>query len=636
MPSDEIRPALTYLVEDLLAGHGDAESQISADILVASAGLGKTTLARALAERLLASDRQAIPILIESAQWQNLINLTLPNILNAALLQLMPDAGSLTNAKTFQLLVREQLLVPIFDGFDELCSHPHSNYNPATLIAELVDLVGDAGARVLVTTRETFWEKFGTAILAKKVKRLNLRGFSNDQRQRFFQKRLKDPADRDIANRLAKEIGNRLYESHVTREPSHSERASGVPLLLELIAIFVDGNPDATFNPVSRDPIGPLLEAVCERENERQKLGISSSKQMAIFEELFSDNQEDISQTDLAVYVQFNAPEVSASALERFESHAFFSPGKAVTARFETLKVYFVARWLANRLEHAESDELLAKILERNSAGDTDVFDFLVDRFLRMEKQTVLAALAHALKMVQARQRWEGATSALFHLAQRLAQRQESSRSARTALVLDYLGLTKSVKKVSVIGQIGGLDLSGLRFEGCIFKDIEFHNCRFSDDTEFVKCRFDGSLAFENCEKAGLAKLDECVVSEPAQDEWDKQAGKASRASVSKNVANEALRLALRRFIGPYGFSTIKEADRNTGLLAKNPCRVQVWDNLLRAGILSRHHISGMKSGGGLNVTDRPDVRHEVRNFLDNAVLGPRLARVMETLTKHS
>ena len=116
------------------------------------------------ARLLLASNRQAIPILVESAQWQNLINLTLPNILNAALLQLMPEAGRLTNTKIFQLLVREQLLVSIFDGFDELCSHPNSNYNPTTLIAELVDLVGDAGARILITTRETFWEKFGLGI----------------------------------------------------------------------------------------------------------------------------------------------------------------------------------------------------------------------------------------------------------------------------------------------------------------------------------------------------------------------------------------------------------------------------------------------------------------------------------------
>jgi hypothetical protein len=178
---------------------------------------------------------------------------------------------------------------------------------------------------------------------------------------------------------VAREIGVRLYESHFAREATHAERASGVPLLLELIAIYVDGNADATFNPTSKDPIGPLLEAVCRRENERQKLGIPADKQMLIFEELFRDFQDDITRSDLAVYVEFNVSDVSKGALDRFESHAFFSPGikDNVCARFETLKVYFVARWLANRLKNADRDEMIAKILERNASGDTDVLDFL-------------------------------------------------------------------------------------------------------------------------------------------------------------------------------------------------------------------------------------------------------------------
>jgi hypothetical protein len=117
-PNGIVQPALSYLVEALKNEQFGQTGQECAVMLVAPAGQGKTTLCRAVAKRLVNSDSQAIPILVESAQWQNLINLTLPNILNAALLQLVPDAGSLTNSKTFQLLIREQLLVPIFDGFD--------------------------------------------------------------------------------------------------------------------------------------------------------------------------------------------------------------------------------------------------------------------------------------------------------------------------------------------------------------------------------------------------------------------------------------------------------------------------------------------------------------------------------------
>jgi hypothetical protein len=172
--------ALNYLVDALVKDGSTSGNRACGVILVAGAGLGKTTLCRAVARRLLAPSSEAIPVLVESAQWRNLINLNLPNVLNAALLQLIPEAGILTNAKTFQLLVREGLLVPIFDGFDELCLHPNSDYSPARLLNELMDLVGDTGARILITVRQTFWEKYEADVPGDRVEKIALRGFSND------------------------------------------------------------------------------------------------------------------------------------------------------------------------------------------------------------------------------------------------------------------------------------------------------------------------------------------------------------------------------------------------------------------------------------------------------------------------
>jgi hypothetical protein len=633
----ETRPALTYLVADLL-GQSEQSEEICADVLVAPAGLGKTTLARKIARKVLQSKR-AIPIPVESAQWQNLINLTLPNILNAALLQLIPEAVRLTNPKLFQVLVREQLLVPIFDGFDELCLHPHSNYHPTSLIAELLELVGDTGARVLITTRETFWEKVSASNLSDKVKRVNLQGFSNDQRKRFFSKRLKTPEERDLANRLAREVGERVYEGALARKSMQADRASGVPLFLELVALNVDGNSQATFAPQSKDPLGPLLESMCERENVRQQLKISAEKQMRIFEDLFRDMPDDISRSDLAVYVELAVPEVTMDALARFESHAFFSPGQDVRARFESLKVYFVARWLANRLEDAisesTSDKSLAELLERNSTGDTDVFDFLVERFVAMERPRARAAISHAVEMVQARTHWEGAASALFHLAQRIASEVENTKMDRRNFLLDSLGLKSPVRRLAVYGQITGLDLTELTFSGCVFKDVEYHNCNFDETTRFEDCRFDGDLKFENCQNSGRVCLNRCKFSEQAEREWQVRAGRASKKLINQDVVREAIREILRKFIGPFGFSTIKDADKNTGPILRSPCRDLAWEELFREKILERHHISGV-SDGGINIVDMPTIRHEVRNFLDNAALGPHLRLVLDEILKRS
>ncbi len=545
----------------------------------------------------------------------------------------------LTNQKLFQLLVREQLLIPIFDGFDELCLHPNSHYNPTTLITELLELVGDTGARIFITTRETFWETYGIGNAGGKIKRINLQGFSNDQRKRFFTKRLKSAEDRDIANRVAREVGERVYEGDVSRKELQADRASGVPLLLELVALYVDGNPSATFAPTSRDPLGPLLERMCERENVRQQLNIGPARQMQIFEELFRDSSDDISRSDLAFYVQYTVPNVTKDVLLRFESHAFFSPGNDVKARFESLKVYFIARWLENRLEEAVekpvSDSSITELLEKSASGDTDVFDFLVDRFFSMDRQTARAAITHAVQMARSRPRSDGAVSALFHLAQRLAHRIESSKIDRTSLLFDYLGIASPVKQLSIIGQVSSLDLSGINFANCYYKDVEFHNCNFNDLTHFSECRFEGSLAFINCRLPGNANLSKCELSEDAEQEWDRQAGRASRSAITEKSAKDALRDILRRFIGPFGFSTIKDADRSSGIIKRNPCGEVAWDELISARIVERHPISGVPAGG-LHISEDSEVRHEVRSFLDNAALGPRLQRVIEAVLKRS
>lgn len=409
--------------------------------------------------------------------------------------------------------------------------------------------------------------------------------------------------------------------------------------MLELVALYVDGNPTATFAPSSRDSLGPLLEQMCERENVRQQLNISAAKQMQIFEDLFRDSQEDIPKADLAFYVQYVVPEITRDVLSRFESHAFFSPGRDVRARFESLRIYFIARWLANRLEEAvakpTSESAIAELLERSASGNTDVFDFLVDRFFSIDRQKARAAISHAVQMAQARPRSEAAVSALFHLAHRLAHRMESSKSGRTSLLFEYLGISGPVNKLAIFGQVSGLDLSEISFVQGYFRDVEFHNCSFSDVTKFIGCKFDGSLSFVNCQQAGRVSLSDCELSEEAEQAWDRQAGRVSRLVITEKSAKSALREILRRFIGPFGFSTIKDANRNSGTIKRNPCGDTAWEELLRAKVLERHHISGV-SEGGLHVSEDADVRHEVRTFVDNAALGPHLQKVFESILRRS
>jgi hypothetical protein len=49
--------------------------------------------------------------------------------------------------------------------------------------------------------------------------------------------------------------------------------------------------------------------------------------------------------------------------------------------------------------------------------------------------------------------------------------------------------------------------------------------------------------------------------------------------------------------------------------------------------IIERHEISNV-ADGGLNLIDDKEIRREITTYLDNAVLGTRLLRVIEDLIK--
>ena len=635
--------ALNYFV-DLLTGGGQRGARsICGEILVAPAGQGKTTLCRAIANKVRSSNPDTIPVLVESNQWQKLIELTLPNVLNAALLQMLPGATQLTDPRVFQLLVREQILVPIFDGFDELSLHPSANFSASTLLSDLLDLVGDADAKVLVTAREAFWENHETGIIethGQRLRRHDLQGFSNQQRKVFFEKRLKKADERDIANRLSREIGTRLYEGVVERPEMQADRASGVPLMLELIALYVEGNSNATFAPASQDPMGPLLKAVCERENIRQKLDISSEKQMLVFENIFRDYPDEMPKEDLTLYVEEFSPEVSPDTISRYESHAFLSTTQRSTLipRFETLRVYFVARWLANQLESTVSkdiDPAATELLALHATGNSDIFDYLIDRFWSNPREKTCASIAHASRMVRSRASWEGASSALFHLSQRLAHRYEKGKRERTAVIFELIAdpswRDNEVVRTAVHGQISGLDLSDIVFRGCEFRNLEFYNCNFDDGTVFSSCRFIGSLAFTNCSNTSSMRLDNCRLSDAALLAWEDRQNRSPRRAITEENARAALRDILRKFEHRFGFSSIKYSDRDAGPISKNPCKEKAWAALNVSGVIQHHKISGV-SEGGLNIADDVDIRHEIRNFLDNAALGKRLRGVLEEI----
>lgn len=619
-------------------------------VLTANGGVGKTTLSRILCSEMQRRDESVIPILIESDQWRSLLqgSFTLDSVWDMALTRRFESAARLVANKTaLQVLIREGIFVVVFDGFDELCINPASPYSPKALISELYELLTpedvSCEAKVLLTTRATYWSSIVEEIDLSKISVFRLREFDNEQKKIYFNNRLKTPAERDSAFRISKDINGGLYEG-LQIEHQNQDRLSGVPFILDLIASYVEENENADINPYAPDQLGTLLENICRRENLRQNLEIEPSKQLDIFEEIFRDHPEGINADDLRLFLEIIGGVTDTGVLRRFTNHVLLSAnaGDVYGPRYEVLRVYFLARFLANGLNQVTTQsgarKKIAEELSRHSSGKTQLIDWLVDQLRHQDPNQLKLAFKHAVEISRDKDNAEvrrASEMAICHLVCRFIP-ETDDKQVRVKKLGDLLGADIRTEDLFFTGSVfsgvlRAFDFSNTHFERCTFIDVEFKNCLFSEKSKFVTCSFDGNLEFHNC--SGEKDLDltkDTRMSKEAEYNLNQIRNATSRRELRVSFAEDALNRSLRKFrSGDYGFKVIQYRHRRSGFKPGNPYNERIWEVLESLEIVEPHRISNV-DGGGLHIKDDKELRHDVATFLDNGVIRGMLKNVIE------
>ena len=639
-----------HFLIDWLTEPSSIRESLSLGILVADGGVGKTTLARVLCQMLHKENPTVYPILIESDQWRNILqsSITLESIIDLAISKRFDNAARLFSNKTaLRVLINEGLFVVIFDGFDELCVHPNWAFYPKDVITGLSDYLnledGLGQAKILLTARRTYWDSISEGIDARKLDIFRLKGFDNEQRKRYFVARLQDPAERDAALRLSKQISGGIYEG-LSREENNENRPSGVPFILDLIARYVKEDATVPISPYQADPLGSLLEDICRRENKRQALDIEPKKQLELFEELFREYPITVSIADLKVYLEIICGVQDPSVIQRFTNHVFlvkiekdlFGP------RYEVLRVYFLARFLAKGLSETiqkASRNTIARVLAANSSGKTQVLDWLLHQLKLFEEKKLILAIHHALQIINEeddRDVQKASAMALSHIVMRLIS--DNDKTARLNRLRNYYKGTQQDEKVEFrrvlfTGQIRSIEFSETVFKQCCFIDVEFKNCNFSKKTAFQSCIFEGTLAFPSCEQASEITVNDPKYSKEAEFVLTEIRNDKPREEVRRDFAEDAMTRALKKFRGDWGFETIQKRHKSSGMKHGNPYNEVIWDKLISAGIVEDHLISGVTEGG-LHIVEDKEIRREIVGYLDNGVAGKRLKQVIEDTMK--
>lgn len=641
---EEVNKSTSYLANWFLRPYSTSSAPNSFGILRANAGVGKTTLARVLADTIHKRDPKTIPILVEAETWRPHLqtDIQLDNIWNMAMATRFIDNSQL-NQVAFRVLMREGIFPIIFDGFDELCLNPNSTYTPSGFIKDIIDNLDSyetpGNAKIFLTTRETFWQSYCDDIDTSLIDHFLLKSFSNNKRKEYFDKRLDNSFEKDSALRIAKQVGGRIYEN-LNIETTNIARPTGVPFILDMIANYVKDNPEPKVNPYDADPLAPLIEAVCRRENIRQSLNIPHDKQIELFEELFRDHNEFMTSDDIRLYLEVYCNIKDEGVINRFLNHFFFIKhgNKYLAPRYEVLKVYFVARFLVNGLIDRQRNvdrKKLGDLLSMSSKGGTQMIDWVVGQLSSLENTVLVQAVHHALQIINdpvniATKKEAG--MAVFNVISRLIN-ENSDKIERVNELTEYLNANKNDNNITfnnniLSGNIKSIDFCDCNFCDCNIINAEFKNCVFNQNTKFENCAFDGYLSFNNCKGEKLIQEINCECSKEARYCLDTLFSRSSREDVKKSFAEDALYKALKKFKGQFGYSSIRSDHKLKGLPNSNPCTNQVWDSLIKNGIVNEHEISKL-SDRGLHLTENHDIRKEVATFLDNGYLGVNLRKAI-------
>jgi hypothetical protein len=619
----------------------DSEKGPRVAVLVAKAGVGKTTMARQLFRHLRFSATSAgrYPIIVESDHWAKLSDRT-----SLSLWDVWRESLDVLYASTFgrddlEMCVEQGLLLPIFDGFDELCTRLGSHFSATETLDQLLDVVKDTEGRILLTTRDTFWIDYLAEERRRGITHFELLAFNKPQTAKYFENRFRKPAEgkkRELANTILQRLGGAAYGES---RPDFRERLTSIPLVVMLAAECADSGVDekslAKYGGMldSSDPLEGVLMILFEREQERRRLAVSPDRQMQLLSEIAFECGETFSAEDLRLYasaycgLKENDPQQDA-----LQSHAVLQHDKNQFGfRFEFLGNYLTGRALVTHLAEDPVKPRVAHFLETERRGGSVLLeratDYLFAHIAAADRLEILSRAWAAFPKENGRAR-----SGLLHLILEAAEREIGSgtREERTALLRRILGFgAGAFSELYVEGTLSGLDLQGVVFQKAIFCNAGLANCIFDHSTRFLECTFDGNFELEDCQGFDVMSLDRCTIGPVARELFQSlQSGKANLPITSDQIT-ATIRMALQQFQRGVGFKSVARIYTRRGRLAKSPIATEVWGALERFGVVESIAISGVPEGG---LAIGEGKKGEVYNFLANALVTGGIREAVEWL----
>ena len=544
-------------LEYLLLGRDRHDEDTSGilGVLLAEPGQGKTYTTQYLAARLARQD--LVPIYINSSQWHSIPVADLES-LDKTLTHCFRYYGSSIGwldgheDEFVKVTLKAGVFAVVLDGFDEYVLWNKGKINATDVLDALGQLAGSTGARILITSRTSFWESSLSEQERSGAHVFRLVPFDHQNAENYFKMRL---------------TGQGPIRAMTTFKELQKldEAFTGRGFVLSLIADLAQRS-DGLDRP---ETLHQLLQLLCERESLRQRLPLSADEQIRVLQNLAVEVVQGF-RLDTGV-VQLALQEVQpalvgkelSDSVEKLKQHPLIrwqQQNDSWTWQEEQIEVMLLADYLCLLTLDDDGAGKLERFCERvrlNPDRRIDIADAVVgvastQRNMDDEKLADVASglVRTYLLMGGPCASQEGCALGVAialratdkHVPEGMGRRERMRKFEYYCGGESFLGLL-------ITGTIRAMDFGGASFQNCRFEHVVWANCQFDEDTVFEGCHFVGGATL-HCQGFGL-----CNFSESAMDLEAKAWIASAQASDGKRKYSEDdlksdIKAVLDKFIG--------------------------------------------------------------------------------------
>lgn len=632
-----------------LVTHFAPVERASVGVLVADPGQGKTHMTRRLAANPIPSG--TIPLYVDSRQWANLSNDALADlwrVISATFEHFDAPMPWIAGKEYdfFAVTMKAGLFALIFDGFDEYIYKTGGRADAVETLETLVSLADEADARMLLTSRTTFWQndilRHGKA-LPPHVR----------YAMRFDRTHAKTYFDTSLATDPVKASrALQLFDSLSAQDEDFVGRGFVLALLADLVQRSDTIPVISTTDSVTRR----VMAALCERERVRQKLQLTAEQQLhalgtfAVQVAARGTATTDVLETAIGLTASLD----DDAMRETVGDKATKTQGKL--AVHPLIEYDGSARAWHIRQDQVFYNLLADQLLSCTSTSDPTLRDFvekiLPDAKLRAEiasvvidqacgtdsvgaakqrvRETIKRLLEHSSEhhptVVSMPERDLATTMALLMVNRFVPVGKP--RDERRDELLWYFDADR-LNGLQLSGTVTGISFKGLIFRNCRFELVTFLNCEFDETTMFEHCRFIGGR-LEYCEGFGKAAFVAGWRDPDAAMLIESHQVLARQRPYTELDLERDIGLLVQKFAhkDSFGVKSIEERYLRSGRFSYSPKRDEIIAAFHRF-VIERHEISRKRAG----VNIRPSARGAVMFYVNNGVLTGALAQVRDEVT---